>query len=93
MLGRLRFARGDLKICQASPLVEKVLRLTNLLDVFHLYASAKEAIEAFSQPGRFAEPPFTDDGPSGEAIRPSCTGTLYTLPRAAPQRQPKKPRN
>jgi anti-anti-sigma factor len=49
MLGRLRFARGDLKICQVPPFVEKVLRLTNLLGVFHLYVSEKEAIEAFSQ--------------------------------------------
>lgn len=49
MLGRLRFARGDLKICQAPPFVEKVLRLTNLLGVFYPYVSEKEAIEAFSQ--------------------------------------------
>jgi anti-anti-sigma factor len=49
ILGRLRFARGDLKICQAPPFVQKVLRLTNLLDVFHPYASEKEAIEAFSE--------------------------------------------
>lgn len=49
MLGRLRYARGDLKICQPTPFVEKVLRLTNLLDVFHPYASEQEAIEAFSQ--------------------------------------------
>jgi len=48
LLGRLRFTRGDLKICQVSPSVMKVLDLTNLLNVFHPHSSEREAIEAFS---------------------------------------------
>ena len=39
MLGRLRAARGDLKICQVPPFIRKVLQLTNLLGVFHPYES------------------------------------------------------
>jgi anti-sigma B factor antagonist len=48
LLGVLRAARGDLKLCQASPFVTQVLQATNLLTVFHLHASEKDAIEAFS---------------------------------------------
>lgn len=48
MLGRLRAARGDLKICQVPPFIRKVLQLTNLLGVFHPYESEHEAIAAFS---------------------------------------------
>ncbi len=48
LLGRLRFTRGDLKICQASPPVLKVFELTNLLNVFHPHSSERDAIEAFS---------------------------------------------
>jgi len=58
MLGRLRYARGDLKICQTPPFVEKVLRLTNLLGVFHPYVSEKQAIDAFSQPRQTSEDGF-----------------------------------
>jgi len=48
LLGVLRAARGDLKLCQLSPFVAQVLQATNLLSVFHPYASEKDAIEAFS---------------------------------------------
>src|ERR1700733_12637934 len=34
ILGVLRAARGDLKVCQLSPFVEQVLQATNLLKVF-----------------------------------------------------------
>jgi len=52
ILGVLRAARGDLKICQISPFVEQVLQATNLIKVFQPCASEKEAIEAFSaRPG------------------------------------------
>ncbi|MGA9883916.1 MAG: anti-sigma factor antagonist [Candidatus Acidiferrales bacterium] len=46
--GVLRAARGDLKLCQLSPFVTQVLKATNLLSVFHPYASEKEAIESYS---------------------------------------------
>jgi len=49
MLHHLRFARGDLKVCQPPPFVLKVLQLTNLLNVFPAYSSEREAVEAFSQ--------------------------------------------
>lgn len=49
ILGRLRAARGDLKICQPPPFVLKVLELTNLLNVFHPHPSERDAIEAFSK--------------------------------------------
>jgi anti-anti-sigma factor len=48
ILGVLRAARGDLKVCQLSPFVEQVLQATNLLKVFQPFASENEAIEAFS---------------------------------------------
>jgi len=56
LLGVLRAARGDLKLCQVSPFVVQVLTATNLLGVFHPYASEKDAIEAFfARPQRAAE--------------------------------------
>jgi anti-sigma B factor antagonist len=48
ILGVLRAARGDLKVCQLSPFVEQVLQATNLLKVFEPLASEKEAVAAFS---------------------------------------------
>jgi anti-anti-sigma factor len=48
LLGMLRAARGDLKLCQVPPFVVRVLQVTNLLSVFHPYASEKDAIESFS---------------------------------------------
>ncbi len=48
LLGVLRSARGDLKLCQPPPFVVQVLRATNLLSVFHPYESEAEAVEAFS---------------------------------------------
>ncbi len=48
LLGVLRAARGDLQLCQASPFVTQVLQATNLLSVFRLHASEKDAMEALS---------------------------------------------
>lgn len=47
-LGMLRAARGDLKLCQVSPFVLKVLQATNLHTVFDAHGSEKEAMRAFS---------------------------------------------
>ena len=58
MRGVLRAARGDLKLYQLSPFVAQVLRATNLLSVFHPYASEKEAIDAFSAPPQAAKEAF-----------------------------------
>jgi anti-anti-sigma factor len=46
--GVLRAAKGDLKLCELSLFVTQVLQATNLLSVFHSYATEKEAIVAFS---------------------------------------------
>ena len=48
IFGRLRAARGDLKLCEMSSFVGQVLRATSLLSVFNTYASEREAVEAFS---------------------------------------------
>ncbi len=48
LLGVLRAAKGDLKLCQLSSFVAQVLQATNLLNVFHTYTSEKDAIEAFA---------------------------------------------
>lgn len=45
----LRAVGGDLKLCELSPFVLEVLRVTNLLTVFVTYPSEREAIEAFSK--------------------------------------------
>ena len=47
LFGVLRAAGGDLKLCELSPFVLKVLQVTNLLSVFLTYATEAEAIEAF----------------------------------------------
>jgi len=49
LLGSLRAQRGDLKLCQLSPFLLKVLSTMNLSAIFGIYASEKEAIHAFSQ--------------------------------------------
>src|SRR5260370_34681464 len=47
-LGRLRAARGDLKLCQLSPFLQKVFAATNLKDVFQTFSTEREALAAFS---------------------------------------------
>lgn len=49
LVGTLRAARGDLKLCQLSPFLKKVFEATKLSGVFHVYETEKEAVEAFSQ--------------------------------------------
>jgi anti-anti-sigma factor len=49
LVGTLRAARGDLKLCQLSPFLKKVFETTKLAGVFHIYASEKEAIDSFAQ--------------------------------------------
>ncbi|HXW62987.1 MAG TPA: STAS domain-containing protein [Candidatus Acidoferrales bacterium] len=47
LLGVLRAARGDLKLCQVPPFVLRILEVTNLKPVFRPYVSETDAIEAF----------------------------------------------
>jgi len=46
--GVLRAAGGGLKLCQLSPTVAKVIKLTNLETLFHPYTTEAHAIAAFS---------------------------------------------
>lgn len=74
LLGVLRAARGDLKICQPSPFVAQVLQATSLTSVFHPYASEKEAIAAFS-----ARPPAAEEKFQGENNRVVCLDSSLDL--------------
>ncbi len=56
--GVLQAAKGDLKLCQLSPFVTQVLKATNLLSVFHPYASEREAIESFFQRSQVSDERF-----------------------------------
>jgi len=58
LLGVRRAARGDLKLCQVPPFVLRILQVTNLLSVFHPYASIKDAIESFAAQPRLPEEDF-----------------------------------
>lgn len=49
LLGTLRAARGDLKLCELSSFLQQVFEATNLIGVFHTYGSEAEAIAAFSK--------------------------------------------
>jgi len=74
IFGVLRAERGDLKLCQLSPFVFQVLQATNLLNVFHPYASEKEAIDAFS-----ARPQSAHEAPHASATRVVCLDTSLDL--------------
>ena len=43
----MRNAGGDLKLAGASAKIKNILSVTKLLNVFELYATAKEAAESF----------------------------------------------
>ena len=49
LLGTLRAARGDLKLCGLSPFLQQVFEATNLKELFHTYSTESEAMAAFSQ--------------------------------------------
>ena len=74
IFGVLRADGGDLKLCQLSPFVVQVLQATNLLGVFHPYASEKEAVEAFS-----ARPPSPENVPHASSTRVVCLDTSLDL--------------
>jgi anti-anti-sigma factor len=67
LYGVLRAARGDLKICEASPFVVQVLEATNLLKVLRPFATEKEAIAAFS-----AKPGSPHEAAPSSATRVVC---------------------
>lgn len=49
LLATLRAARGDLKLCQLSPVVQQTLESTNLKGLFHSYGEEGAAVAAFSK--------------------------------------------
>lgn len=53
MLGVLRAAGAGLILCELSPIVLRVLQVTNLLSIFHTSSTEKEAIAAFSVAPRY----------------------------------------
>jgi len=46
-LGTLRAARGDLKLCELSPLLTQLFQATHLKGIFEIYGTEREAVEAF----------------------------------------------
>jgi len=49
LVGMLRAHRGDLKLCEVSPFVQSVLKATNLLPVFSIYLTEREALASFAK--------------------------------------------
>lgn len=74
MLGVLRNQRGDLRLCQVSPFVLKVLEATNLDRIFRPSATEKEAIEAFA-----VRPPSPEEVSSASKTRIVCIDTSTDL--------------
>ena len=58
LLGVLRAHGGDLKVCQASPFVRRVLEITNLLGVLPDHASEQEAAAAFGNASHWPNETF-----------------------------------
>jgi anti-anti-sigma factor len=72
--GVLRAHHGDLKLCEMSPFVQQVLQATNLLKVFHTYATEKEAVDAFLE-----GPAHHAAATSGQGARIICVDTSTDL--------------
>ena len=52
LLGALRAAHGDLKLCKLSEQLRNVFKITNLLGVVQIFDSEEEALRSFSGPAR-----------------------------------------
>ena len=46
-LGTLRATRGDLKLCELSPLLTQLFEATHLKGIFEIYGTEREAVESF----------------------------------------------
>lgn len=55
LAARVRRSGGDLKLCAAPPPVQRLLQLTNLLQVFDVHESEVDAVSAFYRRSRPAE--------------------------------------
>jgi anti-sigma B factor antagonist len=56
LLTSTRQSRGDLKLCNVPPNIDKVLRMTNLTQLFETHESEESAISAFYRRGAAPEP-------------------------------------
>lgn len=56
LLTSTRQSRGDLKLCNVPPNIDKVLRLTSLTRLFETHESEESAISAFYRRGAAPEP-------------------------------------
>jgi anti-sigma B factor antagonist len=63
-LTSLRRAHGDLKLCNVTEQVRKVLEMSRLTQVFDTHESEEKAVAAFYRPGAPAETPV----PTGRSI-------------------------
>lgn len=50
LLGTLRAAKGDLKLCELSLFLKRVFDATDLKGLFEIYGTEKEAVQAFCRP-------------------------------------------
>jgi len=71
---RIKQGPIPVKLCELSPFVVQVLQATNLLSVFHPYASEKDAIEAFS-----ARPQAPEERSRASSTRVICLDTSLDL--------------
>ncbi len=74
LYGALRSAGGEVKLCEVSPFVLRVLQATNLLSLFLTYGSETEAIEAFSKAQRSPR-----EAPSPSRAKILCIDTSKDL--------------
>jgi anti-anti-sigma factor len=77
LLGTLRAARGDLKLCHLSPIVQQTLEATNLQGLFHSYGQESEAIAAYSQRHPAPVPPAAVSRPKVICIDSSSDLLAY----------------
>ena len=63
-LTSIRRAHGDLKLCNVTEQVRKVLEMSRLTQVFDTHESEEKAVAAFYRPGAHAETPV----PTGRSI-------------------------
>ncbi len=74
LFGALQSTGGEVKLCQVSPFVQRVLEATNLLSLFLTYGSEAEAVEAFSKASRTSR-----QAPAPSGARILCIDTSKDL--------------
>lgn len=76
LLTSTRSARGDLKLCQLPDVVQKVLKITNIITLFDTYETEEDAVLAFYR--RHAAPARTQhSGPTVLCIDQSANVLAY----------------